>query len=100
MSGGFGPVFSVLLKESRVARALPTKLRLFHHATSLGCVESLIEWRRMSDPGVDEGLLRLSIGVEHWEDLRDDLLQGLRACEEMFAQDGKGSGVGIEADMK
>lgn len=73
MPGGFGPVFSLLMKDRETARRLPGKLHLFHHATSLGGVESLVEWRRMSDATVDDRLLRFSIGVENWEDLRDDL---------------------------
>jgi cystathionine beta-lyase/cystathionine gamma-synthase len=74
MPNGFGPVFSIYMKTSQLARTLPSKLRLFHHATSLGGVESLIEWRRMSDAEVDERLLRVSVGVESWEDLKGDLL--------------------------
>jgi cystathionine gamma-synthase len=79
MPNGFGPVFSVYTHQETQARNLPSKLRLFHHATSLGGVESLIEWRRMSDSGVDTTLLRVSVGVESWEDLRDDLMSAFRA---------------------
>ncbi|KAJ9636408.1 hypothetical protein H2201_003572 [Coniosporium apollinis] len=79
MPGGFGPVFAIYMTTPELAKRLPSKLKLFHHATSLGGVESLIEWRRMSDAGVDERLLRVSVGVESWEDLRDDLLQGFKA---------------------
>ena len=79
MPNGFGPVFSITLKEEIFARRFPSKLGLFHHATSLGGVESLIEWRTMTDATVDTRLLRLSIGLEGWEDLRDDLLQGFKA---------------------
>ena len=79
MPNGFGPVFSISTKEERVARALPSKLHLFQHATSLGGVETLIEWRAMSDATVDRRLLRLSIGLENWEDLRADLLEAFRA---------------------
>lgn len=79
MPNGFGPVFSITMKEQHLARRLPSKLSLFHHATSLGGVESLIEWRSMTDSTVDTRLLRLSIGIEGWEDLRDDLLQGFKA---------------------
>lgn len=75
MPNGFGPVFSFYMKTAEQARQLPSHLRLFHHATSLGGVESLIEWRRMSDTEVDERLLRVSVGVENWEDLRDDFVQ-------------------------
>ncbi|KAL1958804.1 hypothetical protein VTO42DRAFT_3641 [Malbranchea cinnamomea] len=79
MPGGFGPVFSITMKEERLAKELPGRLRFFHHATSLGGVESLIEWRALTDATVDRKLLRLSIGVENWEDLKDDLVNGLRA---------------------
>lgn len=82
MPNGFGPVFSIWLKTEEHARRLPSKLHLFHHATSLGGVESLIEWRAMTDPKIDRRLLRVSIGVEGWEDLRDDLLQGLQAVKD------------------
>ncbi|KAK4540085.1 hypothetical protein LTR36_009826 [Oleoguttula mirabilis] len=79
MPNGFGPVFSINLKNATQARRLPSKLQLFHHATSLGGVESLIEWRRMSDDTVEDTLCRVSIGIEAWEDLKDDLLAGFKA---------------------
>lgn len=79
MPNGFGPVFSIVLKTENAARRLPSKLKLFSHATSLGGVESLIEWRAMSDTTVDRRLLRLSIGLENWEDLKADLLSGFKA---------------------
>jgi cystathionine beta-lyase/cystathionine gamma-synthase len=79
MPNGFGPVFSITMKEQTFARRLPSKLDLFHHATSLGGVESLIEWRTMSDSKIDTRLLRVSVGIEGWEDLRDDLLRGFKA---------------------
>ncbi|KXJ95937.1 Cys/Met metabolism PLP-dependent enzyme [Microdochium bolleyi] len=79
MPEGYGSVFSILLRDSECAKRLPSKLRLFEHATSLGGVESLIEWRAMTDKTVDPRLLRVSIGLEGWEGLRDDLVQGLQA---------------------
>lgn len=79
MPNGYGPVFSIWMKDERSARSLPSKLNFFHHATSLGGVESLIEWRSMSDDSVEGTLLRVSVGVEHWEDLKTDLLDGFRA---------------------
>ncbi|KAK5734073.1 hypothetical protein LTR17_009200 [Elasticomyces elasticus] len=82
MPNGFGPVFSIWLKTGAQARRFPSKLHLFHHATSLGGVESLIEWRRMSDDTVEDELCRVSIGVEGWEDLRDDLMAGFKALAE------------------
>jgi cystathionine beta-lyase len=79
MPNGYGAVFSIVMKNSELAKRLPSKLRLFHHATSLGGVESLIEWRTMSDPTVEKTLLRVSIGVEDPRDLLGDLLQAFRA---------------------
>jgi cystathionine beta-lyase/cystathionine gamma-synthase len=79
MPHGFGPVFSIVLKVTDFAKRLPSKLGLFHHATSLGGVESLIEWRAMTDPKVDTKLLRVSVGVEGWEDLKADILSGFKA---------------------
>ncbi|CAG8971739.1 hypothetical protein HYALB_00007219 [Hymenoscyphus albidus] len=78
MPHGYGSVFSILLKGEHLARVLPSKLDLFHHATSLGGVESLIEWRALTDPTVDTRLLRVSVGIEGWEDLRGDLVRGFR----------------------
>jgi len=78
MPNGFGPVFSIIMKEQNFARRLPSKLDLFHHATSLGGVESLIEWRAMTDSMVNTRLLRISVGIEGWEDLKGDLLRGFR----------------------
>ena len=86
MPNGFGPVFAISLKDETSARRLPSKLALFHHATSLGGVESLIEWRTMSDPSVHKRLLRISVGIEGWEDLRDDLLQSFKALAGEQAQ--------------
>ena len=75
MPNGFGPVFALTMRDEAMARRLPSRLELFNHATSLGGVESLIEWRAMSDKTVDRRLVRVSVGLEAWEDLRDDLLR-------------------------
>ena len=55
------------------------RLNLFHRATSLGGVESLVEHRHTIEPhtGIPEGLLRLSVGIEDIEDLKADLLDAL-----------------------
>jgi cystathionine gamma-synthase len=79
MPGGFNSVFAIWMTEEKLARCLPSKLALFHHATSLGGVESLIEWRRMSDLKIDPRVLRVSIGVENVEDLKRDFLEGFKA---------------------
>lgn len=79
MPRGWGPVFSIITREEEFAKRLPSKLHLFHHATSLGGVESLIEWRAITDKSVAKTLLRVSVGVEGWEDLKEDLLRGFKA---------------------
>lgn len=91
MPNGFGPVFSIYMQTSTQARSLPSKLRLFDHATSLGGVESLIEWRRMSDASVDERLLRVSVGIENWEDLKADFLAAFEALAQGVSVGGTGS---------
>lgn len=83
MPRGFGPVFAIRMRTREQARVLPSRLRYFHHSTSLGGVESLVEWRAMSDATVDPTIVRVSVGCEGWEDLRDDLERGLREVAAM-----------------
>lgn len=71
------PVFSIKVKSEDFAKRLPSKLNFFEHATSLGGVESLIEWRALSDATVAPDILRISIGVENSDDLLNDLIQAL-----------------------
>jgi cystathionine gamma-synthase len=87
MPRGFSPVFALTMRDADAARRLPSRLALFHHATSLGGVESLVEWRRMTDEGVDPRIVRVSVGIEGWEDLRRDLAEGFRRVAE---EAGKG----------
>ncbi|KAL1885455.1 hypothetical protein Plec18167_000949 [Paecilomyces lecythidis] len=82
MPNGFGPVFSIILRNEDFARKLPSKLAFFLHATSLGGVESLIEWRALSDSRVDRKLLRISVGLENWQDLKNDLLGAFKGLVE------------------
>src|SRR5919201_729443 len=76
---GPGAVLSIELADEAAARELPGRLRLFRDATSLGGVESLIEWRREHDPGAPPALLRISVGLEDADDLVADMAQGLAA---------------------
>ncbi|MEN9958264.1 MAG: Cystathionine gamma-synthase, partial [Bacteroidota bacterium] len=62
------------------ARKVANRLQLFQQATSLGGVESLVEHRKsIEGPGstTPGNLLRLSIGLEHVEDLWEDLNQAI-----------------------
>ncbi|KAF4237727.1 hypothetical protein CNMCM6805_006784 [Aspergillus fumigatiaffinis] len=83
MPNGFGPVFAIVMRDEKLAKTLPSKLSLFQHATSLGGVESLIEWRALSDSRVDRKLLRISVGLEDWQDLKMDLLSAFKALLEV-----------------
>lgn len=74
---GPGPILSFELASEEAARALPGRLRLIREATSLGGVESLVDWRRRHDSEAPPGLLRLSVGLEDPEDLIADLEQAL-----------------------
>jgi len=73
----FGPLLSFDAADpERVERSL----RLIENATSLGGVASTLEARaRWEGDRVPSGLLRLSVGLEHVDDLWDDLAHALRA---------------------
>jgi len=80
MSGGYGGLLSFVAKGGAgAALKAAGRLQLFHRATSLGGVESLVEHRHTIEPhtGIPEGLLRLSVGIEDVEDLGADLGQAL-----------------------
>jgi cystathionine gamma-synthase len=77
---GFGAVVSFDVQAgAERADAVCRSLRIIRHATSLGGVESTIE-RRAAVPGqthLPPGLLRLSVGCEHPDDLWRDLERAL-----------------------
>ncbi|OAX41995.1 PLP-dependent transferase [Rhizopogon vinicolor AM-OR11-026] len=77
MEGGFNACFSILLSTREYADKLPHSLEYFVPATSLGGVESLVEQRVRIDPKENPLLVRLSIGLEEVEDLKDDLRRAL-----------------------
>lgn len=79
----FGGMLSFQVKGGReMAFALAGKVKIFTRATSLGGVESLIEHRASIEgkgTKTPENLLRVSVGLEHPEDLIEDLVQALEA---------------------
>ncbi|HTM55267.1 MAG TPA: PLP-dependent aspartate aminotransferase family protein [Pirellulales bacterium] len=89
MQGAFGAMLSFELNDTfAAAKQLVESTRLFQLAVSLGAVESLIEQpAAMSHAsygredrlahGISDGLVRLSVGLEAFEDLRDDLAQAM-----------------------
>lgn len=85
----FGGMVTIFVKGGlEAARTMLERVQLFTLAESLGGVESLIEHpgimthasippERRAELGVDDALVRLSVGVEDLEDLRRDLDQAL-----------------------
>jgi cystathionine beta-lyase/cystathionine gamma-synthase len=85
----FGGMISVRLAGGgEAARRMLSRTRLFSLAESLGGVESLIghpaTMTHASIPaevraarGVDDGLVRLSVGIEDLDDLHEDLRRAL-----------------------
>ena len=88
MGGHYGGVLSFEVSSGDAARSFLERLRVFTLAESLGAVESLAEspalMTHSSIPeeirtrvGVNDGLLRLSVGIEDVDDLVADLEQAL-----------------------
>lgn len=84
-----GGIITIELKGGLTrAKAFLEKVKLFSLAESLGGVESLIEHpaimthasipgARRQKLGISEGLVRISVGIEDLEDLKEDLAQSL-----------------------
>lgn len=85
MEGGFGAMVSFCVRSTSGdpradALRVAGRLKLFTRATSLGGVESLVEHRASVEGPhtvTPETLLRLSVGLEHSDDLIADLAQAL-----------------------
>ena len=90
MEGGYGAMVSFeLAGDIERAQRVVESTKLFQLAVSLGAVESLIEQPALMSHasyapadrqahGISDGLIRLSVGLEDFEDLRDDLENALR----------------------
>jgi cystathionine beta-lyase/cystathionine gamma-synthase len=85
---GFGGIVSVRLGSLEHARTLLNSVELMSLAESLGGVETLIShpatMTHASVPaeqrlrtGVTDDLVRISVGIEDADDLKDDLAQAL-----------------------
>ena len=85
---GFGAMISFETADRETARRVLEGVKLIQYAESLGGVESLITYpvlqthadipaEQRAAKGIDETLLRLSVGLEAFEDLRDDLAAAL-----------------------
>ena len=79
---GFGGMLSIQVKGGQAeAFKLAAGMQLFTHATSLGGPHSLIEHRASVEGATTRSpvnLLRLSVGLEHPDDLIEDLEQALK----------------------
>jgi cystathionine gamma-synthase len=77
----FGGMMSILVKgDFEAAKKVVNKVKLFAQATSLGGIESLIEHRASvegPDTKTPKNLLRISVGLEHIDDLIADFNQAL-----------------------
>lgn len=91
MQGGFGAMLTFEAKgDFAKTKRICESTKLFQLAVSLGAAESLIEQpASMSHAsydaaararfGITDGLIRLSVGLEDFDDLRDDLDQAMNA---------------------
>jgi cystathionine gamma-lyase len=91
MHGGYGGIVSIDLDtDIDGARRFLEACEVFTLAESLGGVESLIEHpalmthasippERRAELGIGDGLIRLSVGIEHIDDQREDLRRALAA---------------------
>jgi methionine-gamma-lyase len=90
LQGGFGGMvaFELVRNERSAAAAVLNRLQLFTQAVSLGDVDSLachpastthsvVSAAVRAYNGITEGLIRLSVGIEHPDDLIADLGQAL-----------------------
>ena len=96
MSGGGGMVTFEVEGTGEDARRVSEAMRLFTLATSLGGVESLvsipvltshamISAEQRAQMGVNEQMVRLSVGIENGDDLIADLERALEAVGERVA---------------
>lgn len=88
---GFGSMIAIGVKDGlHGGRIVMNNVHLFTLAVSLGGVESLIEHpasmthasvskHERQQAGISDELVRISVGCEDYEDLRDDLDQALNA---------------------
>ena len=91
LQGGFGGMvtFELLRNERAAAAQVLNALQLFTQAVSLGDVDSLachpastthsfVSPEARAASGISEGMVRLSVGIEHPDDLVADLTQALQ----------------------
>jgi cystathionine gamma-synthase len=91
-SSGNTGIFSFKMKDARTIGPILSHIRLIAFAESLGGVESLMTYPAVQTHadipeeirraiGVDDRLLRFSVGIEHVDDIKNDLQQAIAAAE-------------------
>ncbi|SFJ58080.1 aminotransferase class I/II-fold pyridoxal phosphate-dependent enzyme [Thermoflavimicrobium dichotomicum] len=91
-ANGFGGMLSFRVKDKRYIQSLLQNLKIITFAESLGGVESLITYPATQTHadvpeeirlkvGVCDRLLRVSVGIEHVEDLKQDIENAFRSVE-------------------
>jgi cystathionine gamma-synthase len=82
MTGGFGALISFELPDADSAERVCAATRLIAHTTSLGGIETTMERRRRHplEDCTPDGLVRISVGCEHVDDLWRDLDRALGAA--------------------
>lgn len=87
-ASGFGSMISIYLDSSKTVERFLRKIRIFRYAESLGGVESLATYpltqthseipeEKRRQKGITDTLVRLSVGIENFEDLKNDIKQAL-----------------------
>lgn len=85
---GFGGIIGLDLGTAEAAKTLINNLHLCTFATSLGGVETIIQPAALmthatlspderAAAGISEGLMRISVGIEHVDDIASDVMQAL-----------------------
>lgn len=96
-AGGYGGMVSFEVKDPRYVNHILDSVQVITFAESLGGVESLITYPAVQthadipkeirdEIGVTDGLLRLSVGIEHVDDLTRDLEQAFEKAAEGVKQ--------------
>jgi len=86
---GFGGIISIDLGSLENAKSFFNRLKIFARAESLGGVESLVchpvsmthgavPKEEREKFGLNDGLIRLSVGIEDYEDLIEDITNSLK----------------------
>lgn len=98
MPGGFGGMLAFELDESVSVEAFLRALQLIRPTLSLGGVESIIcqpsltshvkmSAEQRQKLGISDQLLRLSVGIEHLGDLKEDIMQALKKAVRVTNED-------------